>query len=67
MCLQRSVCSMQYVAYCMCVMIIVVPPERHSDFPYYHSAPCPTAFRHIPEMLYYKGILDNYRTIQGRA
>jgi hypothetical protein len=32
-------------------------------FPYYHSAPCPSAFRHIYEMLYHTTSLQLISTL----
>jgi hypothetical protein len=36
-----------------CVLCVVIVPNALQTFPYYHFAPCLSAFRHFPEMLYY--------------
>jgi hypothetical protein len=43
-------CSMLCI---VCVVLLLSLPNALQTFVYYHSAPCPSAFRHIPEMLYY--------------
>jgi hypothetical protein len=47
-------CSMLCI---VCVMCCLFPNALQTSL-YYHSAPCPSAFQHIPEMLYHIRLLS---------
>jgi hypothetical protein len=41
----------------LCIVLLLFPNALQTSL-YYYSAPCPSAFQHIPEMLYHNTLFN---------